>query len=189
MGFFDRVKDVLTSSDAERAQKAKEAADRATEKHRETAEAARADYEKTTQKAQDAELQAREQAEELRQRAELPEDPTTADDAAAAEAKAQEAAEQARRKEADAARKAEATTQKKAQKAVEKQAQAEELQHAAEVEAGGEGPYRTVTVQRGDTFAAIAEREGVSAERMARLNGLDNPDLIYPGQVFKVPNA
>lgn len=51
----------------------------------------------------------------------------------------------------------------------------------------GEG--RTHTVVRGDTLASIAERYGVDRRQMAELNGLDNPDLIYPGQVFRVPDA
>ena len=34
----------------------------------------------------------------------------------------------------------------------------------------------------------IAASYGVDWHEMARLNNLDNPDLIFPGQVFKVPN-
>lgn len=52
----------------------------------------------------------------------------------------------------------------------------------------GEG-YRTVTVVPGDTFSGIASRFGVDPQAMASLNGVDNPELIYPGQVFKVPHA
>lgn len=48
---------------------------------------------------------------------------------------------------------------------------------------------QTYTVRTGDTLADIADRLGVDAEEMARLNKLDNPDLIYAGQVFKVPHA
>lgn len=47
----------------------------------------------------------------------------------------------------------------------------------------------THTVVRGDTLAAIAERYGVDRHALAELNGLDNPDLIYPGQVFRIPRA
>jgi len=53
-------------------------------------------------------------------------------------------------------------------------------------EPAAQGP-RTHTVQRGDTLAAIAERYGVDLQALADANGLDNPDLIYPGQVFSVP--
>lgn len=48
--------------------------------------------------------------------------------------------------------------------------------------------YRTYTVKSGDTLSEIAASFGVDWHEMARLNHLDNPDLIYPGQVFKVPN-
>jgi nucleoid-associated protein YgaU len=48
---------------------------------------------------------------------------------------------------------------------------------------------RTHTVVRGDTLAAIAEHYGVERQALAELNGIDNPDLIYPGQVFRVPHA
>ena len=44
-------------------------------------------------------------------------------------------------------------------------------------------------MRRGDTLASIAEHYGVDAGAMAELNGIDNPDLIYPGQVFRVPHA
>jgi nucleoid-associated protein YgaU len=45
-----------------------------------------------------------------------------------------------------------------------------------------------VTVQQGDTLRSIAARfEGVSFEEIARHNNIQNPDLIYPGQVLNVP--
>jgi nucleoid-associated protein YgaU len=47
---------------------------------------------------------------------------------------------------------------------------------------------RTHTVVRGDTLVAIAERYGVDWRHLAAANHLDNPDLIYPGQVFTVPD-
>lgn len=49
--------------------------------------------------------------------------------------------------------------------------------------------HRTHTVVRGDTLVAIADHYGVDWREMAELNQLDNPDLIYPGQVFRVPGA
>ncbi|GGK64929.1 LysM peptidoglycan-binding domain-containing protein [Ornithinimicrobium pekingense] len=49
--------------------------------------------------------------------------------------------------------------------------------------------YRTHTVRHGDTLAGIAEHHGVDAAAMAELNRIDNPDLIYPGQVLRVPPA
>lgn len=52
-----------------------------------------------------------------------------------------------------------------------------------------EPEYRTYTVKSGDTLSEIAAAYGVDWREMARLNNLENPDLIFPGQVFKVPNA
>lgn len=49
--------------------------------------------------------------------------------------------------------------------------------------------HRTVTVQRGDTLSSLAERHGADWRTMAELNGIPDPELIYPGQVFKLPPA
>jgi hypothetical protein len=46
----------------------------------------------------------------------------------------------------------------------------------------------SVTVQPGDTLRGIAARFGCSFEDIARHNGIQNPDMIYPGQVLQVPN-
>lgn len=51
-----------------------------------------------------------------------------------------------------------------------------------------EPDYRTYTVKSGDTLSEIAQSYGVDWREMAELNNLENPDLIFPGQVFKVPN-
>ncbi|KAK7739045.1 hypothetical protein SLS53_005943 [Cytospora paraplurivora] len=58
----------------------------------------------------------------------------------------------------------------------------------------GQGPPRgggdevQVTVQPGDTLRGIAARfDGVSLEDILRHNQIQNPDLIYPGQVINVP--
>ncbi|WP_010147871.1 LysM peptidoglycan-binding domain-containing protein [Serinicoccus profundi] len=60
----------------------------------------------------------------------------------------------------------------------------------------GEGPeeaavsgmrYDTVTVQPGDTLSEIAQRRGVDLQQMVELNGIEDPDLIFAGQVFKLP--
>jgi LysM repeat protein len=47
----------------------------------------------------------------------------------------------------------------------------------------------SVTVQPGDTLRGIAARFGCSFEDIARQNGIQNPDMIYPGQVLQVPNS
>ena len=45
------------------------------------------------------------------------------------------------------------------------------------------------TVVRGDTLSAIAARYGSSVSAIARANGIANPNLIYPGQVFTIPSG
>ncbi len=42
------------------------------------------------------------------------------------------------------------------------------------------------TVQRGDTLSGIARRYGVTVQYLVNLNGIRNPNLIYPGQLIKV---
>lgn len=45
------------------------------------------------------------------------------------------------------------------------------------------------TVQPGDTLSGIARRYGVSVEELESINGITNPNLIYPGEVLKIyPN-
>jgi|SRR5690606_6388413 len=53
---------------------------------------------------------------------------------------------------------------------------------------------RTYTVVKGDSLSKIARRELGSANRWRELfeanrDQLDNPDLIFPGQVLKLPAA
>ena len=46
---------------------------------------------------------------------------------------------------------------------------------------------KTVTVKAGDTLSEIAAREGISLSEILRLNpGIENPSLIYPGQVIRI---
>lgn len=42
------------------------------------------------------------------------------------------------------------------------------------------------TVQRGDNLWRIARRYRTCARRIASLNGITNPNLIYPGQILKI---
>lgn len=42
------------------------------------------------------------------------------------------------------------------------------------------------TVQRGDTLWSIARIYGVSVQYLVNLNGIRNPNLIYPGQMIKI---
>jgi nucleoid-associated protein YgaU len=53
---------------------------------------------------------------------------------------------------------------------------------------------RTYTVVAGDTLSKIAKREYGDASKWHRIyeankDTIKNPDLIYPGQTFKIPNA
>lgn len=43
------------------------------------------------------------------------------------------------------------------------------------------------TVRRGDTLSGIAGRLGVDQRELISINQLTNPNLIYPGQVLKLP--
>lgn len=42
------------------------------------------------------------------------------------------------------------------------------------------------TVKSGDTLSAIAKRYGTTYQKIAKDNGIKNPNLIYPGQVFVI---
>ncbi len=51
-------------------------------------------------------------------------------------------------------------------------------------------PARTYTVVSGDTLWAISERfygDGNQYQRIADASGIENPDLIYPGQLLTIP--
>lgn len=52
---------------------------------------------------------------------------------------------------------------------------------------GMPGDSRLYTVRPGDTLFAIARRYGVSPWAIAWANALPNPNLIYPGQVLRIP--
>ena len=47
----------------------------------------------------------------------------------------------------------------------------------------------TYTVQPGDTLSGIAAQYGTSWQTIQQLNGIADPNLIYPGQVLKVPGG
>ena len=50
---------------------------------------------------------------------------------------------------------------------------------------GGTGA-RTYTVRSGDTLSGIAQRFGTTVRELQRLNNIQNPNLIYAGQVIRV---
>ena len=50
----------------------------------------------------------------------------------------------------------------------------------------GASARKTHTVRSGDTLSGIAAAYGTSWQHLADINGISNPDLIYPGQVLTV---
>ena len=51
------------------------------------------------------------------------------------------------------------------------------------------GSGGTYTVKKGDTLSGIAQKYGTTVSELVRLNGIDNPNLIYPGQKIKLPRG
>lgn len=45
---------------------------------------------------------------------------------------------------------------------------------------------KTYTVQSGDTLSGIAAKYGTTYQHLAQINGISNPNVIYPGQVLKI---
>ena len=45
---------------------------------------------------------------------------------------------------------------------------------------------RYYTVQSGDTLSGIAAKYGTSYQKVAQLNGISNPNVIYVGQRLRV---
>ena len=50
----------------------------------------------------------------------------------------------------------------------------------------GSAAAKTYTVQSGDTLSGIAAKYGTTYQRLAQINGIRNPNVIYPGQVLKI---
>lgn len=47
--------------------------------------------------------------------------------------------------------------------------------------------YITYTVVKGDTLWSIAKRYGTTYKKIADYNNIKNPNLIYIGQLLKIP--
>lgn len=45
---------------------------------------------------------------------------------------------------------------------------------------------RYYVVRPGDTVLSIAERYGLELENLLQLNNLENPNIIYPGQILRL---
>lgn len=50
----------------------------------------------------------------------------------------------------------------------------------------GSSSEQCYTVRYGDTLSSIASRYGTTYTHLAQINGIGNPDLIYPGQVLRI---
>ncbi len=44
----------------------------------------------------------------------------------------------------------------------------------------------TYVTRPGDTLWSIAQRYGTTVTELSRLNGLNNPNVVYPGQIIRV---
>ena len=49
--------------------------------------------------------------------------------------------------------------------------------------------YTSYTVQAGDSLSAIASRFGTTVAELVSLNNISDPNLIYVGQVLKIPSS
>ena len=52
--------------------------------------------------------------------------------------------------------------------------------------AGSAAAAKTYTVQSGDSLSGIAAKYGTTYQRLAQINGINNPNVIYAGQVIKI---
>lgn len=57
----------------------------------------------------------------------------------------------------------------------------------AVVNGGGSGDSTLYTVVSGDTLSGIAAKYGVTVDAIVTANGIQNPNLIYPGQRLSIP--
>lgn len=107
-----------------------------------------------------------------------------------AKKKADEANKEAadRKAEADKAAKDAGKAPAPAPKAPAPKAPAPTKPAAAPKKAPAPAAQRTYTVKKGDTLSEIGAKYGVSYQKIAKANNIDNPDLIFPGQKFIIPD-
>lgn len=189
MGLFDSIKDALTTDDAERYEAAAKNLEKAeaelAKTRQEVGTAADPRSRARVEKAEKDVADLRGKVDELAAKAGV-NVPDPAADAAAAKAQA----------DADAQAKADTEA---VERMKEQQRQYAEEQAAAQAAPAEAAPVeaeplvaetlREYTVVKGDTLSAIGKKFGVKWRDIAELNDVKNPDLIYPGQVFKIPNA
>lgn len=67
------------------------------------------------------------------------------------------------------------------------------IQNPAEIMVGqmltipaGSAPYEYYVVRPGDTLWSIARKNNTDIRQLSTLNNLNNPNILYPGQVIKV---
>lgn len=189
MGIFDAIKDALTVDDQERfqaAEKKYEQAQQAVDKARKDAQAN--DNARSRERVAMAEYElseARRNMEEMAKKAGVP----MPADAAPADADPAGRAQGQVPKPADAPKPAE-ELKKEEPAPAPAPTPTPEPTPAPEPAAPAPAPeLRTYTVKKGDTLSAIGKQFGVKWRDIAALNDIPNPDRIYPGQVFKIPNA
>lgn len=87
---------------------------------------------------------------------------------------------------ADAKAAEEAAAKQTADAAAAEQAAA--AQQSAEAQTAAEVPaVTTYTVVEGDTLWDISQAHGTTVEAIVEANSIENPDLIFPGQVLTIP--
>jgi GH25 family lysozyme M1 (1,4-beta-N-acetylmuramidase) len=75
-------------------------------------------------------------------------------------------------------------------KAVDMNYFSEEILISADAQAAPKTPdASTYTVKAGDTLSGIAAKFGTTYQELAKLNGITNPNKIYPGQVLKLTRS
>ena len=54
------------------------------------------------------------------------------------------------------------------------------------VDPTGAFDWDTNTIEEGDTLSQIARKYGITVSEIAKLNGIQNVNLIFPGQVLEI---